>query len=106
MLPPSRRMMLEKAEAGPKLKGVMPRLHGCMHAVDPTSDCHECAKVCPTGCITFPEGHLRINIELCDGCEKCVAACPHADQAYLAKEPHSAMKRMRSLLGLSQIYER
>lgn len=105
MLPPSRRMQLQLEEK-PKIKGVMPRLHGCMHAVDPASDCHECAKVCPTGCITFPEGRLRINVELCDGCEKCVAACPHADQVYLKQDPHSVRKHMQNLLGLEQIYEK
>ena len=96
--------MLEQHK--PRLTGIMPRLHGCMHAIDPLSECHECALACPTGCITFPDGYLRIDQSRCDGCEKCVAACPHASQQPREKDPHSIVHRMRERIGVDQIYER
>ena len=102
MIPPSRRMTMQKRRP----TGIMPRLHGCIHTIDFESTCHECAKACPTGCITFPEGRLHIESERCDGCEKCVAACPNADIPSPVKDPHATVKHLRELLDLDQVYER
>lgn len=44
------------------------------------NQCQEplCAKSCPTGAITRPDGRLCIDIEKCVGCHLCTLACPYA----------------------------
>ena len=36
----------------------------------------DCAKICPIGAIVMKNGHLVVDREKCDGCGKCVDACP------------------------------
>ena len=36
----------------------------------------DCAKVCPINAFTMKNGHLIVDREKCDGCGKCIDACP------------------------------
>lgn len=39
--------------------------------------CGACAKVCPRGAITIPDGiHARVNRKGCVGCGLCAKTCP------------------------------
>ena len=41
--------------------------------------CRECRKACPNGAISFDQGGLCLNKNLCDTCGRCVTVCyPHA----------------------------
>lgn len=54
---------------------------GSFHSVATCYQCSkpECMEVCPTDAITKSDedGLVRIDMELCSGCEACVDACPY-----------------------------
>lgn len=44
----------------------------CLHCKKP-----ECVPACPTGAMYQREdGLVLVNLDLCDGCQSCIAACP------------------------------
>ena len=44
----------------------------CRHCVD-----SPCANACPFGLITYVDGSVRVNEQMCAGCKMCVMACPY-----------------------------
>ena len=54
---------------------VRAHLERCIHSYSPRATCKQCVRYCPSGSIQFTNG--RISIESCDGCGRCIQACPH-----------------------------
>ncbi len=50
-------------------------LERCIHSYSPRATCEQCVRLCPSGSLRFENGH--INVESCDGCGRCIQACPH-----------------------------
>ena len=47
----------------------------CIHIFSPRSTCQKCIQFCPNHSIKIYDS--QINVESCDGCGRCVQACPH-----------------------------
>jgi len=62
----------------------------------------DCAEVCPFGAIQMKEGLPDVNLELCTGCGKCVAACPRKlmllrpakNKVYVGCSSHDPIKKV------------
>jgi Pyruvate/2-oxoacid:ferredoxin oxidoreductase delta subunit len=52
------------------------RAERCVHSFFEQASCQACADVCPQHAWMIDEEMLGIDIERCDGCDLCVAACP------------------------------
>ena len=48
----------------------------CVHSHAAGASCSACADVCPNGALTLGEDALELDVDACDGCALCVAACP------------------------------
>lgn len=38
--------------------------------------CEDCVDACPVECLEIVEGKARVNVEDCTDCSACVEACP------------------------------
>ena len=47
----------------------------CIHQFSPRATCDKCLRFCPAESISLKGG--EINVATCDGCGRCVQACPH-----------------------------
>lgn len=50
-------------------------LERCIRSFSPRATCKQCVRYCPNGSIRLDNGH--ITVESCDGCGRCIQACPH-----------------------------
>jgi len=48
----------------------------CVHTLLETATCQACADVCPREAWLIDDEQLGIDVNRCDGCRLCVAACP------------------------------
>lgn len=48
----------------------------CVHAQMEQASCRACVDACPTQAWVISDDSLGINVERCDGCGLCAAACP------------------------------
>lgn len=54
---------------------VQVHLERCIHSYSPRATCKQCVHFCPNGSIQLENG--CIAVESCDGCGRCIQACPH-----------------------------
>lgn len=72
-----------RAEGAPRLGGPVAVVRSACLAWQ-GSPCWTCSERCPVeGAITLDAGKPTVDVERCDGCGECVAACP---------APHNALK--------------
>ncbi len=59
---------------------VLPAVDGerCVHAHTAAARCRACADACPAGAWVIDDEALGIDTTRCDGCGRCVPACPEA----------------------------
>jgi len=82
-LPPWELSRGRRAEGAPALGGPVAVVQSSCLAWQ-GSPCWTCSERCPVeGAITLDAGKPTVDIERCDGCGECVAACP---------APHNALK--------------
>lgn len=54
---------------------VQVHLERCIHSYSPRATCKQCVHFCPNGSVQLENG--CIEVESCDGCGRCIQACPH-----------------------------
>lgn len=54
---------------------VQVHLERCIHSYSPRATCKQCVHFCPNGSVQLENG--CIAVESCDGCGRCIQACPH-----------------------------
>ena len=54
---------------------VQVHLERCIHSYSPRATCKQCVHFCPNGSVQLEKG--CIAVESCDGCGRCIQACPH-----------------------------
>ena len=66
--------LLSEVRALWRLPGIV--AERCVHSRMHTASCRRCEDVCPKDAWVIDDEQLGINIEACDGCGLCAAACP------------------------------
>ncbi len=54
---------------------VQVHLERCIHSYSPRATCKQCVHFCQNGSVQLENG--CIAVESCDGCGRCIQACPH-----------------------------